>query len=134
MTFQHEMEKWKSRKNPIYYISNTKISLSHRVYLSPWEANKRSVSLVGSIWLTLLYYIRISLLSAEINVLFWWWMVDGGWVLATFWFFKSLDNTMVNSLGIYIFVHKRNRCRTKVLWVLKFEEVGDLTPWKSKSP
>ena len=55
-------------------------------------------------------------------------MVDGGWGLPTFWFFKSLDNTMVNSLGIYIFVHKRNRCRTKVLWVLKFEEVGDLTP------
>ena len=74
-------------------------------------------------------------MSAETYVLFWWWMVDGGgwgvgggWVLPTFWFFKSLDNTMVNSLGIYIFVHKRNRCRTKVLWVLKFEEVGDLTP------
>ena len=33
-------------------------------------------------------------LKVMVNVYF-----DGGWVLATFWFFKSLDNTMVNSLG-----------------------------------
>ena len=64
--------------------------------LSPWEANKRSVSLVGSIWLTLLYYIRIWILSAEIIFLFWWWEVGGGWG-PTFWFFKSLDNNMVYS-------------------------------------
>merc|ERR1712035_98987 len=54
------------------------------------------------------------------------WEVDGGW-WATFWFFKSLDNIMVNSLGIDIYVCKRNPCKTKVLWVLKFGEVGDLT-------
>ena len=55
-----------------------------------------------------------------------WWMVDGGWC-PTFWFFKSLENIMVYSLGIYIFLHKRNRCRTKVLWVLKCGEVGGRT-------
>ena len=104
---------------------NTKsnIHITIIVWLSPWEANKRSVSLVGSIWLTLLYYIRIWILSAEIIFLFWWWRVGGGrW--ATFWFFKSLDNNMIYSSGIYIFVYKRNPCRTKVLWVLKFGEVG----------
>ena len=53
---------------------------------------------------------------------------DGGWWLPTFWFFKSLDNTMVYSLGIYVLVYKRNLCRTKFLWVLNFGEVGDLTP------
>ena len=41
---------------------------------------------------------------------------------------------MVNSLGIDIYVCKRNPCKTKVLWVLKFGEVGDLTQWKPKSP
>ena len=54
------------------------------------------------------------------------WMVGGGrW--ATFWFFKSLENNMVYSSGIYIFSHKRNRCRRKVLWVLKCGEVGGRT-------
>ena len=49
-------------------------------------------------------------------------MVGGGWGL-TFWFFKSLENNMVYTLGIDVYVYKRNRCRTKVLWVLKFSEV-----------
>ena len=53
-------------------------------------------------------------------------MVNGGWG-PTFWFFKSLDNNMVYSLGIDIYMCKRNPCRTKVLWVLKFGEVGDRT-------
>ena len=42
----------------------------------------------------------------------------------TFFVFKSLDNNMVYSLGIDVYVRKRNPCRTKVLWVLKFGEVG----------
>ena len=48
-----------------------RLPLPLKVYIPffPWEANKRSVSLVGSIWLTLLYFIRISLLSAEIFIL-----------------------------------------------------------------
>ena len=50
-------------------------------------------------------------------------MVDGGW-WPTFWFFKSLDNNMVYSYDIDVYVYKRNRCRTKVLWFLKFFEVG----------
>ena len=48
----------------------------------------------------------------------------GGWC-PTFWFFKSLDNNKVYiSLGIDVYVYKRNCCTTKVLWVLKFCEVG----------
>ena len=61
-----------------------------------------------------------------------WWVVDGGWC-PTFWFFKSLDNNMVYSLGIDIYMCKRNLCRTKVLWVLKFGEVGDRTN-KNQNP
>ena len=55
-----------------------------------------------------------------------WWMVDGGWG-PTFWSFKSLDNNTKYSLGIdiYIYMCKRNLCRTKLLWVLKFGEVGE---------
>ena len=52
-------------------------------------------------------------------------MIDGGW--RTFLFFKSLDNNMVYSLGIDVYVYKRNRCTTKDLWVLKFGEVGHRT-------
>merc|ERR1712243_500595 len=51
----------------------------------------------------------------------------GGWAVSNFFFFKSLDNNMVYSLGIYVFVYKRNPCRSKVLWVLKFGEAGDRT-------
>ena len=52
-------------------------------------------------------------------------MVGGGWG-GNFWFFKSFDNNMVYTSGIDVYVYKRNRCRTKVLGVLKFREVGDL--------
>ena len=38
------------------------------------------------------------------------------------------------SLGIYIFLHKRNRCRTKVLWVLKCGEVGGRTNENQNPP
>ena len=34
--------------------------------------------------------------------------------------FKSLDNNMVYTLVIDVYVYKRNRSTTKVLWVLKF--------------
>ena len=34
---------------------------------------------------------------------------------------------MVYSLGLDVYVHKRNLWTTKVLWVLKFGEVGDRT-------
>ena len=51
------------------------------------------------------------------------WEVEG---VQLFLFFKSFDNNMVYTLGTDVYVYKRNRCRTKVLWVLKFGEVGDL--------
>ena len=53
-------------------------------------------------------------------------MVGGGWC-PTFLFFKSLVTNLVHSFDIYVLyvnVHKWNRCRTKVVWVLKFGEVG----------
>ena len=43
----------------------------------------------------------------------------------TFLFFKSLKKNTVYTLGIDVYALKRNRCTTKVLWVLKFLEVGD---------
>ena len=46
-----------------------------------------------------------------------------GW--RTFFVFKSFDNNMVYTFDIDVYVCKRNRCTTKVLWVLKFLEVGD---------
>ena len=54
--------------------------------------------------LILLYFIRISLLSAETFFLFGgWWMV-GGWWMTTFWFFKSLDINMIDTLGVYVYI------------------------------
>ena len=50
--------------------------------------------------------------------------MDGGWC-PTFWFFKSIDNYMVYSLGIGIYIHVNNESmQNKVLWDLKFGEVG----------
>ena len=57
----------------------------------------------------------------------------GGWG-ATFWFFKSLENNMVYSLGMSIYIGKRNRCKTKVLWVLKYGEVGGRTNENQNPP
>merc|ERR1712035_292502 len=51
----------------------------------------------------------------------------------TFFVFKSLDNNLVYSSDIDIYLCKRNLCRTKVLWVLKFGEVGDRTN-KNQNP
>ena len=48
----------------------------------------------------------------------------GGGRCPTFLFFKSLDNNMNNSQDLDIYLCKRNLCRKKVLWVLKFGEVG----------
>merc|ERR1712035_75746 len=59
-------------------------------------------------------------------------MVGGGWG-PTFLFFKSLYNTTTYSLSIDIYLCQRNLCRTKVLWVLKFGEVGDRTN-KNQNP
>ena len=71
--------------------------------------------------LILSYFIWISLLTLKTFVLFGWWVVGGGW--RTFFIFKSLDNNMVYSLGIDVFLCNRKLCRTKVLWVLNFGEV-----------
>ena len=68
--------------------------------------------------LILLYFIRILVVGTEIIFLFgcwcgcWCWC---GW--RTFFVFKSLNNNMVYSLGIYILISKRISCRTKFLWV-----------------
>ena len=35
--------------------------------------------------------------------LFWWSVVGGRWS-STFWFFKSLDNNMLYTLGIYVYM------------------------------
>ena len=59
-------------------------------------------------------------------------MRDEGW-WRTFLFFKFLNNNMVYSSDICAIVYKRNPCRTKVLWVLKFGEVGDRTN-KNQNP
>ena len=47
----------------------------------------------------------------------WVWMAD-------FFVFKSLNSSIVYTSGIDVYVCKRNRCTTKVLWVLKFWQVG----------
>ena len=67
--------------------------------------------------------------------LFWCWCGCGcgcGW--GTFFVFKSLDNNMIYSSCIDIYLCKRNLCRTKVLWVLKFGEVGGWGTLISNSP
>ena len=43
-------------------------------------------------------------MSTETFFLFWWWRVDGGWG-QTFWFSKPLDNDMVYTLGIYVYIY-----------------------------
>ena len=50
------------------------------------------------------------------------WLAGGGWAVGgvgcpTVLFFKSLDNNMVYSLGIPIYIRNRNRYRKKVLQV-----------------
>ena len=36
----------------------------------------------------------------------------GGWWCPTFWFFKSLDNNMVYTLGIYVYIYNySDKCR-----------------------
>ena len=60
-------------------------------------------------------------------------MVGGGWG-PTFWFFNSLENNMEYSLGIYKYISKRNSCRTKVLWVLKFGEVFESWNPRAQKP
>ena len=84
----------------------------------PWsecEALRLGVHLI------LLYFIRISLLYPESFFLFCWcwcwcWCGCGcGW--RTFFVFKSLDINIIYSLDRDVYVHKRNRCTTKVLWV-----------------
>ena len=39
---------------------------------------------------------------------------DGGRLFLSF---KSLDNNMVHSSSVNVYLYGRNRCRTKVLWV-----------------
>ena len=70
---------------------------------------------------SLIFYYDV-VLGMKIIFLFcgcWCWC---GW--STFFVFKSLDNNMVYSLCIDVYLYERNRCTTKVLWVLKFWEVG----------
>ena len=84
------------------------------ILFPPWEESSEAFTL--GVHLILLYFIRISLLTPKIYVLFSVrWEVGGGW-WATFWFFKSLNN-MVFNLGIDVYVHKRNLGTTKVLLV-----------------
>ena len=106
----------------LYIISHLNVYLSHVTFSFFYPPGSKSEALRLGVHLILLYFIRISLLSAETFFLFW-----CGW--RTFFVFKSLDNNMVYSLGIgiYAFEYKMNLCITKVLWVLKFGEVGDLT-------
>ena len=69
-----------------------------------YPPGSKSVALQLGVHLILLYFIRISLLSAETFFLFGgWWMV-GGWWMTTFWFFKSLDINMVYTLGVYVYI------------------------------
>ena len=109
--------------------------INYHYYLKYFPPGSKSEALRLGVHLILLYFIRISLSTPKT---FFYLVVGLGWAVGgggcpTFLFFKSLDNNMVYSLGIYVFVYERNPCRTKVLWVLKFAEVGDLTPRKPKS-
>ena len=74
--------------------------------------------------LILLYIIRILVVGTEIIFLFCGCGCGCGCGWRTFFVFKSLDNNMVYTFDIDVYVCKRNRCTTKVLWVLKFWEVG----------
>ena len=68
-----------------------------------YPPGSKSEALQLGVQLILLYFIRIPLLITETFFLFWWSVVGGGWS-ATFWFFKSLDNNMVYTLGIYVYI------------------------------
>ena len=66
-----------------------------------YPPGSKSEALQLGVHLILLYFIRISLLSAVTSFLFWWSLGGGGWG-TTFWFFKSLDINMVYTLDIYL--------------------------------
>ena len=51
-----------------------------------------------------------------------------------FWSFDFPESYIYYSLGIYLNRYKRKMCRTNVLWVCKFGQVGRFLPQISKSP
>ena len=75
-----------------------KVSLFLFISTLVYHTGSKSIALQLGVHLILLYFIRILLLSAETFFLF------GGWWMATFWFFKSLDIHMVDTLGVYVYI------------------------------
>ena len=83
------------------------------LYLTINYPGSKSEALQLGVQLILLYFIRIPLLITETFFYFGgeWWVVGGGWG-PTFWFFKSLDNNMVYTLGIYVYIYNySDKCR-----------------------
>ena len=115
--------------------NNIIISYCHRntyAYFKNYPPGSKCEALRLGVHLILLYFIRILVVGTEIIFLFCWcW---GGCWWRTFFVFKSLNNKMVYTSVIDVYVCKRNRCTTKVLWVLKFWEVGGQEFFFSKSP
>ena len=68
--------------------------------LSPWE--ERSEAFTLGVHLILLYFIRISLSTPEIFVLFWW--VDGGWWKVGH-FFCSLNFFILIIYIAYVYIY-----------------------------
>ena len=61
----------------------------------------------------------------------WWWVMM---MMIDFWSFDFPESYIYYSLGIYLNRYKRKMCRTNVLWVCKFGQVGRFLPQISKSP
>ena len=117
----------------VYYLNQhgtkrfTRVEPASPVEIIIYPPGSKCEALRLGVHLILLYFIRILVVGTEIIFLFcgcgcgcgcW-----CGW--RTFFVFKSLDNNMIYSSYITMYIYKRNPCRTKVLWVLKFGEVGD---------
>ena len=90
--------------------------LACSIFGDPAVPDPPSVENRVGVHLILLYFIRILVVGTEIIFLFWCGCGCGCW-WRTFFVFKSLNKNMVYTSGLDVYVCKRNRCTTKVLWV-----------------
>ena len=72
---------------------------------------------------SLIFYRRPTLGPEDFSLIWWKTGGGGGWV-ATFFVFKILDTNIVFSSDVEVHIRPMNVCRTKVLWVAKYGEVG----------
>ena len=111
-------EKARRKRSRVSYSPDWSSSSSSSIFPSycyiNFPSGSKCEALRLGVHLILLYFIRISLLYPKTFFLF---CCGCGCGWRTFFVFKSLDNNMIYSLDIDVYVNKINPCKAKVLWV-----------------